>query len=166
MPANVRDLDAIRLFRAALLAFSEEAEAAYQGLLMETQRSVDWIQSDRPHYWRIQVQQAFDLVAATRTALNRCQIMTVAGHRKSCIEEKQAHRHAKMRLQHCQEQVERVKRWGIKLRHDVDEFRGRLAGLRRMLDSDIPKALALLDKTASVLEAYAEIPSSTQDEPT
>ena len=157
MSANVRNIEAIRDFRAALMKFAEEAESALQSMQMDTHRAFEWIEHDRPHYWTIQVRKAFDLVAATRSALNTCQMRTVAGHRSACIEEKQAYAQAKRRLQHCQEQVARVQRWGQKVRHDADEFRGRLAGLKKLLDVDIPKALALLEKTAMVLESYAEI---------
>lgn len=157
MSANVRDIQAIRDFRAALIKFADQAESALQSLQTETNRALEWIEHDRPHYWTVQVRKAFDLVAATRTALNACQMRTVAGRRPSCIEEKQAYEKAKRRLQHCQEQVERIKRWNVKIYHDADEFRGRLAGLRRVLDHDLPQAQALLEKTATILESYADV---------
>lgn len=158
MTANVRDIDAIREFRTALIEFIEETTGALEVMTMEMQRVKAWIEQEQPQYWTIQTRKAFDKIAETRVALNRCQMRTVAGQRSSCIEEKQAFAAAKRRLQHCHDQVEVVKRWGMKLRHEADEFRGRLAGVRRMLETDLPRALALLEKTASVLEAYAEIP--------
>jgi hypothetical protein len=82
---------------------------------------------------------------------------TVAGRRSSCIEEKVAYEKAKRRLAHCQEQIDRVRRWSIKIHHEVDEFRGRLAALRRLLDCEIPQALAFLENSAQALEAYAEM---------
>lgn len=163
MAANVRDINVIRDFRVRLIRFAEELEGALQAMQTETQRSHDWIEHDRPHYWTVQLRVAFDLVAATRSALTTCQMRSVAGHRPSCIEEKQAYNKAKRRLQHCQEQIERVKRWSIKIRHDTDEFRGRMASLRRLLDQDIPQALAFLDRSAAILEQYAEIARPTTD---
>ena len=157
MPANVRDIDAIRRIRASLITFAEEAETALQLMLMEAQKTIGWIEQDRPHYWKIQTRKAFDLVASTRTNYETCRMRTVAGHRSSCIEEKQAFEKAKRRLLHCQEQIERVRKWANTIRHETDEFRGRLSGLQTLLSSDIPKAIALLEKTATVLESYAEI---------
>jgi hypothetical protein len=164
MPANVRDIQAIREFRAALLKFADEAESALQSMQAETNRTFEWIEHDRPHYWTVQMRKAFDQVAATRMALNACQMRTVAGRRPSCIEEKQAYEKAKRRLQQCQEQAERIKHWNVTIHHDADEFRGRLAGLRRLLDVEIPQALARLEKTAEILESYAETGPASGDE--
>lgn len=158
MSANIRDIQVVREFRAALIEFMEEASSALESMSMELRRAVAWIEQDRPHYWVNQVRKGFDKVAETRVALNRCQMRTVAGQRSSCIEEKQAFAKAKARLQHCHDQVESVKRWAVKLRHDGNEFHGRLAGLQRLIESDLPRACALLEKTAEILEAYAEMP--------
>ena len=153
--AQVRSIPAIRDFKAALTLFRDDSASAIDMMLMELHRAIDWIEHDRPAYWQNETRKAFELVAATRTALNTCLMRTVAGHRSSCIEEKQAHAAAKRRLQHCQEQIERVRRWAIKIRHEADEFRSRLAVLRRRLDGDVPKSILLLDRMASALEGYA-----------
>ena len=83
--------------------------------------------------------------------------VTVAGRHPSCIEEKQAHEKAKRRLQFCQDQLQKVKKWAAKIRHEADEFRGRMASLGRCLDGDFPKTVATLESMARTLESYAEI---------
>jgi hypothetical protein len=153
--AQVRSIVHIRDMQAAVRVFRENASNALDLMLMELQRAIEWIEHDRPAYWEQQTRRAFELVASTRTALNTCLMRTVAGRHPSCIEEKQAHEKAKRRLQHCQEQTERVKRWSIKIRHEVDEFRSRISALRRRLDGDLPKSSQYLDRMASALEAYA-----------
>jgi sensor histidine kinase regulating citrate/malate metabolism len=157
MSAHVRDIQVIREFRAAVLEFIDEATSSLEAMLMELQRGVMWVEQDRPRYWTNEVRKGFDKVAETRVSLNRCQMRTVAGQRSSCIEEKQAFAKAKLRLQHCQEQVDQVKRWTVKVRHDSDEFRARLSALKRLLEIDLPQACALLEQTAAILESYAEI---------
>jgi hypothetical protein len=157
MTANIRDIDVLRAFRAQLMRFAESLEGVLESMQMETHRVFEWIEHDRPQYWTIETRKAFDLVASTRTAFTTCQMRTVAGRRSSCIEEKVAYEKAKRRLAHCQEQIDRVRRWSIKIHHEVDEFRGRLAALRRLLDCEIPQALAFLENSAQALEAYAEM---------
>jgi hypothetical protein len=152
---HLRSIPALRDFRHALGTFRDDASSGIDMMLMELHRAIDWIEHERPAYWQNETRKAFELVASTRTALNTCLMRTVAGHRSSCIEEKQAHTAAKRRLQHCQEQIERVRRWGIKVRHEADEFRTRLAVLRRTLDGELPKGLAVLDRMATALESYA-----------
>ncbi|QDT54133.1 hypothetical protein Pan44_21600 [Caulifigura coniformis] len=153
--AQVRSIPALREFKAALALFREDASSSIDMMLMELHRAIDWIEHDRPAYWQNETRKAFELVASTRTALNTCLMRTVAGRRSSCIEEKQAHAAAKRRLQHCQEQIERVRRWTIKIRQEIDEFRSRLSVLRRRLDADVPNSILMLDRMATALEAYA-----------
>jgi hypothetical protein len=157
MSARVRSIEAVREFRAAVQVFLEEANGSLQALQLELQRGFEWIEHDRPKYWEVQTRRAFDLVAQTRTALSTCQMRTVAGRRPSCIEEKQAYAAAKRRLEQCQHQIERVKHWNMKLHHDANEFRGRMSALGRALERDVPQLLALLLRTAEILERYAEI---------
>lgn len=168
MPAaNVRSIAAIREFRAAVQVFLDEAQGSLDLMRMELQRAFEWIEHDRPHYWEGQMRRAFDLVAQTRTALETCLMRTVAGHRPSCIEEKQAHAAAKRRLEHCREQINRVKQWTVRLHHEANEFRGRMASLQRALEHDVPRLLALLHQTAEILEQYAEIaPPNSDDQAT
>lgn len=165
MPAaNVRSIAAIREFRAAVQVFLDEARGSLDLMRMELQRAFEWIEHDRPHYWEGQMRRAFDLVAQTRSALETCLMRTVAGHRPSCIEEKQAHAAAKRRLEHCREQLDRVKKWTVRLHHEANEFRGRMASLHRVLEHDVPKLLALLQQTADILEQYAEIAPPAADD--
>ena len=82
---------------------------------------------------------------------------TVAGRHPSCIEEKEALTAARRRLEFCQHQIELVKRWGVKLRHEADELRGRMAGVQRLAESDLTKSMALLANLVESLERYAGI---------
>ncbi|MEZ6057685.1 MAG: hypothetical protein R3C01_13375 [Planctomycetaceae bacterium] len=155
--ANVRSIPVIREFRGAVQLFLEEAQGSLDAIAMEMQRAFAWVEEERPHYWERQSRRAFDQVAQARSALHTCTMRTVADHRPSCIEEKQALAAAKRRLEHCQEQMKRVQKWAVKIRHEADEFRGRLSGLRRLLENDLPELLAQLDQAATALEAYADI---------
>jgi len=156
-PANVRNIPAIRQFRAAVMTFLEEANGSLELVAMEMQKAFDWAEHDRHHYWQREIKRTFDKVAIARSALTTCKMKEVAGHRPSCIEEKKALAVAKRRLQNCHDQIERTKKWSVKIRKEADELRGRLAGTRRQLDSSLPTVMALLEKTAAVLESYAEM---------
>lgn len=155
--AKVTSIEAVKEFAPALAVLQEELKGVLSSVQIEMQRAIEWIEQDRPRYWQVQLKRAFDKVAESRTALTTCQMRTVAGRRPSCIEEKQALDAAKRRLEFCQEQIERVKRWGVKIRHEADELRGRLAGCQRLAESDITKSMALLANIVESLERYAGI---------
>jgi hypothetical protein len=165
-PANIRAIPEVRRFRAAVLKFRDESQMSLEAIGMELQRVAQWVEHDRPHYWQLQVRKGFDRVAAARLALQSCQMRGIKENKPSCIEEKQELEAAKRRLQHSQEQVERTKRWGNKIRHEIDEFRGRISGLRKVIDFDSPQLAELLLRIADVLEGYAEMASPDAADPT
>ncbi len=156
MNVKVTSIESLDALRVALNKFDDEAISAVRVMALTLQKAIDWVEIDRPAYWKTQTKLAFDRVSATRTALSTCHMRTVAGRHPSCIEEKVALEKAKRRLQFCQEQIERVKKWGVKVRHQVDEFRGRLAALQKCLDGDVPKMAELLSRSIAALTAYVE----------
>ena len=163
--ANVRSISALRYFRASLIKFAEEADKAVVTMQSEVHRTTEWIENDRPSYWKEQIRRGFDRVSQCRIALETCRMRTVAGNRPSCIEEKKAFEQAKRRLQTAHEKVEAVRRWANKIRHSSDEFRGRIGQLDHFLRNDIPRVVMLLDRMIAALEAYAEMngEESTED---
>lgn len=162
--ADVTSIPAIREFKVALLKFQDEGRSSLELLQIQLQRVLQWIEQDRPAYWTAQTRRAFDAVAQTRTALTTCQMRKVAGRRPSCIEEKQAYAAAKRRLQHCQDQVRRVKQWSVKLHQERDDFRGRMSGLARVLEQNVPQMAALLERISTTLEDYAEMTVTEDDD--
>ena len=159
MSGNVKvtSIEAVKEFAPALALMQEELKGVLSAIQIEMQRALGWVEQDRPRYWQTQLKRAFDKVAETRTSLTTCQMRTVAGRHPSCIEEKVAHAAAKRRLEFCQDQIEVVKRWGVKLQHESDEMRGRLAGCQRLAESDLTKSMALLANVIETLERYAGI---------
>ena len=166
MSGNVKvtSIEVVKEFAPALSFMQEELKGVLSAIQIEMQRVLGWIEQDRPRYWQTQVKRAFDKVAETRTSLTTCQMRTVAGRHPSCIEEKVAHAAAKRRLEFCQDQIETVKRWSVKLQHETDELRGRMAGVQRLAETDLTKSMALLANVVESLERYAGIYSGPLSE--
>jgi hypothetical protein len=166
---QVTSIEAVKDFAPTLATMQEELKGVLSSLQIEMQRAIGWIEQDRPRYWQTQLKRAFDKVAETRTALTTCQMRTIAGRHPSCIEEKVALANAKRRLEFCQEQIALVKRWAVKIHHEADELRGRMAGVQRLAESDLTKSLTLLANIVESLERYAGIyqgPISETESPT
>lgn len=161
--AHVTSITAVREFKAALGQFADEASSALEAMSAQIHRALDWVEHEQPPYWQQQIRLAFDEVAETRTRLETCRMRTVAGERPACIEEKQAHRKAKERLEYCQQMVPKVKAWSVKFRHEADEYRGRMGGLAHMIDVELPRMIALIEQTATALEKYADVAAEPVD---
>ncbi|HEY2252870.1 MAG TPA: hypothetical protein VGH74_17485, partial [Planctomycetaceae bacterium] len=63
---------------------------------------------------------------------------------------------AQRRLHEAEEKVEVVRRWAQKVREEIDEYRGRIARFRLAIERDVPRTLALIDRTVTTLDSYAE----------
>lgn len=161
--ANIQSLDALRDMRVALITYGERTENALGELRSKIDRTMAWLQQDRPIYWRDQERRAYDGVASARIAYETCRLRTVGGRHSECIEEKVAFQRAKHRLEFCQHKIEVVRRWNIEAGRQVDEYRGRTGPLQRFLEDELPKILAKLSRMIDAIEAYANIQSPDRD---
>lgn len=152
--AQVRSIDAIEAFRGSLARFEERTQAALEALRSELQRATDWLEHDRPAYWREQSRLAADGVQQAKIDLERCLMYPVADERPSCREERAVLERAKARREYCREKSERVKHWKRELHHALFEYEGRVGHLRRMLETELPLARIRLQQIVHRLDAY------------
>lgn len=161
--ANVRSLDAMRAFRVRLLEFADVAIDVTASLQQQTLSFLDWLEHDRPNFWKQYMLWSFDVIAQARSDLERCKMRTAGDHRPTCYEEKLALEAAKKRLEMAQEKVEAATRWCAFVRHEIDEFDGRRGGLQRYIETDLAKTIAVLERMIVAIEAYAEIESAAEE---
>ena len=154
--ANVHSVDAIKDVRAALIRFQERATTAMGDLRQKIDRTVAWLELDRPNYWREQERQAFDLLASTRVAFDTCRLRTVAGRRPDCIEEKNALERAKRRMEYVREKQQVVTKWMVQSGKEASEFRSRTSSFLRSLETDVPLMIAQLGRMIDAIEGYSE----------
>ena len=153
--ANVRSLDAVREFRVAVLKFAEEAVAGVQMLKQQSQRALEWIDQERPSFWRNETRKRFDGVAQARSHLAQRQLISATDRRPACIEEKQALQIAKRKLDHAVGMNEVLRHWNVQVHRATDEYAIRVARLDRILNHDVPRLVGLLERMITALEAYA-----------
>ena len=167
-PAKVHSSDAIDAVRLSLISFIESVRDALTELGSEMRKSQEWLEHDRPGFWRNQVRLAMDQVHEAQQALHRCLMFPVANERPSCYEERTALKKAKARLEYCQEKQERVRHWQQTLRHELFEYEGRISQLVKLVDIDAPQAIGVLNKIMRRLEEYQAVraadPRSSYDD--
>jgi len=154
--ANVTSLDALRQFRAALVRFAAEVEAALVTLELEARRPMDWIEDDRSRYWPQQTRKASDLVSEARLALERCEVRISGEDARYCYDERKALQRAKRRLQLAEEKTQATRRWKAQMHKDLEDFQVQVARLKRYLESDLLRAIATLDRMLAALDRYAQ----------
>lgn len=163
--AKVRNIEAIRDFRVALMMFQQNVNDALVSMQEQVYSALEWMENDRPRHWHQQELKAFDQISEARIALETARMRkSMDDYRPSLIEEKQALQDAKDRLAFCQEKVRIVKAMSVKVRHEADEFRGRMSQLERLIETDLPSMIALLKRMLTALEAYAEVDTRKREE--
>lgn len=161
--ANVHTVDAIKDVRAALIKFQERATTAMGELRQKIDRTLAWLELDRPNYWKDQERRAYDLVASTRVALETCRLRTVAGRRSECIEEKKEFERAKHRMEVVREKQRIVQKWMVQSGREANEYRARTSTFQRSLENDVPLMIAQLGRMIEAIEGYSETTSARTD---
>ena len=153
-PANIHSTAAIETFRGQLAQFEYRVQNALELLSSEMQRLTDWLEHDRPRFWKEQTRNASDEVHQAKINLERCMTFRVGDERPSCREEKAALRKAKLRVEYCHEKTEKVKYWTRQLQHELFEYESRVGHLKRLLEIELPAARAKLQKIVRQIDAY------------
>lgn len=158
--ANIRSIESLREFEAVLVQFYDIATRSASNMQQQSQRMMQWLELDRPGFWKRQVEIGHHRLAEARTRLTQCKMRRTGDFRPSCFDEKKALEKAKRDLEYSRRQMQVVKQWAVKARHDVEEFTGRQAQLTRMLEGDVPRMCALLQRLVQKLERYTTITSA------
>jgi len=161
MPANVQSLEAIEAVRTSLASFADELVQSLSAIDIEMRRALDWLEHDRPRFWKAQVRSATDGVTEARAALHRALMYPIADERPSCHEERAALKVAEARLTYCQEKQERLRHWTREIRHEMFEYEGRIAQMKEVVELDVPHAIGMINKLLARLHEYQAVRTTT-----
>ena len=153
--AKVTQIDALREFRAALVVYLKAVRDGSDHLLHEGRRGVSWVQDDRPVFWPAEVRRLDNALVEAKAALEQCQARQMIDQRRSCIDEKKAITRVKGRLERARDKVKLSRSWKGKIARDGNEFETRLVQLGDFADTELPKAIAAMDRIIEALDKYA-----------
>lgn len=155
--AEVRSIDALRDFRAALALYGEDVLAALGAVDAEIRRTVQWLQQDRPYFWQEQIKRRRERVAAARADLFRLKLQKTPEHHPSLAEPKERLRQAEAALADAERRLMLTRKWQPALHQAVIEYHGTVQRLKDAASADVPRAMALLTRIVEALEAYLQV---------
>jgi len=155
--ARVHAIEAVSGFRPALVQFVEECRAALVSAEADAGRTASRIQSVQHPYWKKQIRVRTDELNRARSELVMKQAMNDPDEARSTVEERKAVEKAKRRVAEAEEKVRACKHWVRVLNKEQSKFRSEVAALKRVLDMDMPRAIAELDRMALALEEYTKL---------
>jgi len=156
--ADVRSLDTLAFVKSALATFSYECGQALSEVELEGRRGVEWITVDRAGYWKAEIRKRSDKVNEAMKDLEHCRTFKKVGdNQPSCVEEKKALERARRRLAVAEQKAEAVRHWSPIVQQQFQETGVRLVHFREVLDGDIPKAVAKVERMLKALDAYRDV---------
>jgi hypothetical protein len=155
MEADVRSIDAVRDWHATLANYADSLSEALAGVEMEIRRAHEWL-DEQLALWRQAILDCEEEVVRAKAELAQRKFKTWDGRDPDCTVQERALRRARARLEHAEEQVEKVRHWIGRLPKIIDEtYRGAGRRLQNFLEDDVPKGQADLARRIASLEVYA-----------
>ena len=155
--ADVASLAALTEWYAALVGFRTDAQNALSSLNLSLQQAANWL-DDQERYWHRQVRVCEDEVTQAKAELRTRQFANLSGEKPDCTVQEDNLRRAKSRLENAEDRKDAVPQWMKRLPKEIlDTYDGPVRHLASLLDSDLPRGLALLARQLTALEQYAEL---------
>jgi len=151
--ANVKSVESLRAFRAALVEFRDVARTTLSGAYSDIDRAIDWLQRDQIAYWEREKRKWTELLSRAQSELYRKQTNATDG-RASDVDERRAVEKAQRRLEEIERSIERTRYWSRQLERDSTQFRAQVSAFASTVDAGLPKAEARLEKLAAALDRY------------
>ena len=155
--AYVRSVASLERLRHGLCEFQREVLDALAVLELELRRAEEWIGERQPRYWAEAARVADQRLAEARIELERCETTTRPDDRPSCHVQRKAYERARRRLAYCEEQRRVVRRWKTLLDREIRKVRGHLGKLTDVAETQVPRAIASLDRMLEALHNYLAV---------
>jgi hypothetical protein len=155
MAADVRSIDAIREWHAALATYGDTLGEALAGVNLELRRAEDWV-AEQLARWQRAIRDCEDDVTRCKAELSQRKFPNWDGREPDCTVQEKNLRVAKARLEHAEDQVVKCRQWLQRLPKMIDEqYGGPGRRLANLVEGALPKALADLARRIGSLDAYA-----------
>lgn len=154
--ARLQSLDTLKDVKAAVMEFAETVNRTLTGVDADVGRVGQWLNQDRPAYWKARVRRCEDEAAKAQTDIMRKKLIA-APEPASVVEEQKALDAAKRRLAHAQRKLDNVKKWAPVWDREAMLYKTACRGLTEAVHRDMPAAAARLDHLMASLEEYLKV---------
>ena len=158
--ARVQSIDALKHFRVALIKFAESANVSMGDADSEVQRTASWLAGSQQQYWETQIRKRHEFVNRCKDAVRQKKLFKDStGRTQSAVDEEKALQKAMKALTEAEEKLVATKRHSIKMQRELHMYKGAVQAFGTCVASDIPNAIATLDRMIHKLEEYVALTS-------
>jgi hypothetical protein len=152
--ADVRSLDALRDFHAALCVFRTDAIEALSSIVLSIRRAQDWM-AEQSQFWQRAIRACEEEIFQAKQELAQRKFPGWSGRPPDTTVQEENLRKAKAKLAYAQEKLEVTRRWMTRFPVQVSEaYEGPSRALAATLETDLPRGLAMLERRVVALEEY------------
>lgn len=152
--ANVKNLDGLEAFAAAIARLREGNRKITDDIREQLQRVSMWLEKELPEYWGNQLRVAQNKWVEAREELLRCQAKTRADDEVSCLVQRKALDRATARRNLCEQRVKMIPSLAVRWEQILQEVALSVRQLEDLSDSQLPLAEVRLQKTIETLKQY------------
>lgn len=157
--ADVRSLEGLREFHAALCTFRTDAMEALASVNLSIRHLADWL-TDQTRLWQAAIRTAEEQVFQAKQELAMRKFAGFDDRVPDTTVQEENLLKAQRRLAHAQDKHERCRKWQQRYPHQVGElYEGPSRQLGGLLEAEVPRALAVLERRIAALDAYAALPA-------
>jgi hypothetical protein len=154
--ANVKNLEGLETFAFAIARLCEGNRKNADDTREQLQRTTVWLTKEMPEYWSNQLRIAQKRWSETREDLLRCQSRSRAEDEESCILQRRALERATARRVLCEQRVKIIPTLASRWDQFMQEISLSLRQMEDLSESQLPLALARLQRTIATLKQYIE----------
>src|SRR5580704_14924423 len=108
--ADVRSIDAVREWHAALAEYGDSLAEALAGVELEIRRARDWLEEQLGR-WQKSIRDCEEEVTRAKAQLYQRKFKTFDDREPDCSVQEKALRLAKAKLEHAEDQVAKCRQW-------------------------------------------------------
>ena len=151
--AQITSVEAIELFRAALIVFTSQARPALEEVSGEMTRTRLWLQNDQRRFWENERRVRSKKLEQAQQELFTARLSQF--QESTSLLMMSVHR-AQNAVRQAEEKIVRLKQWDRELENRSAPLLKEVEQLHGFLTSEIPRAIAYLGQVVRTLDAYAE----------
>ena len=158
--ANITSVDALAAFRAALIVFLSKVRPLLEETSGEIVRTRQWVEEDQRRYWDNQFKFRWRKLEEARAELFNA---TLSKLQEASSLHTMAVQRADRAVRECEAKRAALRKWSRDLGDKTDPFIKQIGQFETWLTTEMPRAIAHLDRVIEAIEAYADIAAAKQE---
>jgi chromosome segregation ATPase len=151
--AKITSVEAIALFRAALIVFTSQARPALEEISSEMTRMRLWLENDQRRFWENERRNRSKKMEQAQQELFTARI---SDFQETTSLLQMTFNRAQRAVQQAEDKLKTMKKWDRELDNRAAPLLKEVEQMHSFLTSEIPRATAYLSQVVRALDAYTD----------